>query len=114
MIKAWIKSLSGASRALYLDEPVDPVKLAEARERVHQLLRPKPATPINQTEDELFATFVRINRANGVDPTLGDEAEGRVGYPHQTLVPMQGDTYWGQGRTISRRAIDRQFKKLAI
>lgn len=86
--------------------------LDSMRERVHELLRPQPVE-VKQSFDELFAGFVAMNRKNGVDPSK-DEAEGDVVYAHPDSVPMQGDLYWGQGRTISRAEIDKKFRDLDL
>jgi hypothetical protein len=73
---------------------------------VRDLLETRP-------HNALFEELVGINRANGVNPA-DEEPDGPVQYEHGDLVPMQGDTCWANGRTVSRAEIDERFGKVTL
>src|SRR3954471_5688090 len=91
-------------------ESADSTCAADARAEAHALMVASETEAETRTKADLFKELVRINRANGVDPSQ-PEPDGPIGYEHSHLVPMQGDPYWVNGRTISRDAIDRRFRK---
>jgi hypothetical protein len=85
----------------------------DAQEEAHRMLAAEVVNEDARTLSELFNALVQINRGNGVDPSK-EEIGDKVKYVQQTLVPMEGDTYWATGRVISSEEIDRKFKNLTL
>jgi hypothetical protein len=93
----------------------DKAALDRVRQRVHDLLNPKLSDDADESLAEVFARFVAKNRDLGIRPFLPDFDEAdHVSYRHREEVPMEGDVYWSAGRTVSSKAIDRRFRKLAL